>query len=90
MDFDRDLVKDKVKKYILKTYIDNKDWELEGIMKASEAAGPLAKWVTSLMKYADINNKIEPLRQEVDTLRKQEEELTDQYQATSQLIIDLE
>jgi len=41
---------------------------VDAINKASKAAGPLATWVKSIVEYADIFLKIEPLRNEVKEL----------------------
>lgn len=41
---------------------------MDAINKASKAAGPLATWVKSIVEYADIFLKIEPLRNEVKEL----------------------
>jgi len=43
-------------------------FDTAAIMKASKAAGPLAIWVKSIVQYADIFLKIEPLRNEVKEL----------------------
>ena len=44
-------------------------------IKHLKAAGPLAKWVQSLIEYADIFLKIEPLREELSLLKAKEQEL---------------
>jgi dynein heavy chain 1 len=70
MDFDKDLIQSKVKKFIQANYLDKKDeFVVEKIYKASKAAGPLAMWVQSLVEYADIFDRIQPLRQEVSELQ---------------------
>jgi len=40
-------------------------------MRASQAAGPLAKWVSSLLEYAEIFDSITPLREELDALQQE-------------------
>jgi dynein heavy chain 1 len=44
------------------------EWVIENVYKASKAAGPMAEWVKSIIDYADIFLKIEPLRKEVEEL----------------------
>jgi dynein heavy chain 1 len=45
---------------------------VEKIFKASRAAGPLALWVQSIVEYADIFERIQPLRNEVEELTQEE------------------
>lgn len=46
MNFDKDSIAAPVKKFIKANYLDKKDeFVIEKIFKASQAAGPLAKWV---------------------------------------------
>jgi dynein heavy chain 1 len=45
--FNTENLKPAVSKRVQEKYIDHKDWDCERINKASQAAGPLAKWVES-------------------------------------------
>jgi dynein heavy chain 1 len=66
MHFDKDTITSQVKKFIQTNYLNKKEeFVIEKIFKASRAAGPLALWVQSIIEYADIFEKIEPLRKEV-------------------------
>lgn len=47
------------------------NFDIEAINRASRAAGPLATWVKSIVEYAEIFLKIEPLRNEVKELEEQ-------------------
>jgi len=41
-------VKEKnVKEFVFKNYLNKEEWKIDGIYKASSAAGPLAEWVDS-------------------------------------------
>ena len=69
MNFDKDKIKPKVKKFIKTNYLDKKDeFVIVKIQNASKAAGPLAMWVQSLIEYAEIFDRIQPLRDEVEEL----------------------
>jgi len=60
-----------VKKFIKTNYLDKKEeFKVDAIFKASKAAGPLAMWVQSLVDYAEIFEKIQPLRNEVSELEQ--------------------
>lgn len=41
-------------------------------MKASQAAGPLAKWLRSIIEYADIYLNIAPMREELEKLTEEQ------------------
>lgn len=58
-------LKDDVKDHVLTKYINSTDWNPEKINFSSKAAGPLALWTTSQIKFADIEKKVEPLKNEV-------------------------
>lgn len=71
LDFNKDNITAKCKEFIQKTYLDDPAYDVDAIFKASRAAGPLANWVKSIIMYADIYLKIEPLRNEVKELEEQ-------------------
>ena len=43
-------------------YLSNPDYTYEKVNRASLACGPLVKWATAQLQYADMLNKVEPLR----------------------------
>lgn len=75
MNFDKDQINKKTKTFILDNYLNTPEWVIENVYKASKAAGPMAEWVKSIIDYADIFLKIEPLRKEVEELEHQEKQL---------------
>jgi dynein heavy chain 1 len=91
LNFDKDSVSEKTKKFINTNYLQNSEtWNLDAIFKASKAAGPLAKWVQSLIEYADIFLKIEPLRKELNEIQEKERELVEQSESLTSKISELE
>jgi len=66
IDFKTEDLKEHIKEAVGREYLDNKDWNVENIAKASGAAGPLAMWVQSQVRYATILKKVEPLKIEVN------------------------
>jgi dynein heavy chain 1 len=91
MNFDKDSVLNRTKKFIRQKYLDDsKNWDIHAIFKASKAAGPLAKWVQSLIEYADIFLQIEPLRNEVKELQESESSLLREHEELITLIGELE
>lgn len=59
LNFDKNLIKPSVRKFIQQNYLEKKEeFVIEKIFKASKAAGPLALWVSSIVEYADILERI--------------------------------
>lgn len=75
IDFNTDNLNPNVKNNLIQHYLKNKEWDVKNIYNASQAAGPLALWVESQIRYADILLKVDPLKQEVAVLKKQGKEL---------------
>lgn len=74
--FDKDSISSKTKAFIFNTYLKNEgDYDLEKFMKASKAAGPLAKWLKSIIEYAEIYEQIEPMRKEVYQLEQEQAQM---------------
>jgi dynein heavy chain 1 len=59
-------------------------------MHASKMAGPLALWVKSIVAYADIFLKIEPLRNELNALEEEQATLAAEKEHLDSEVIRLE
>jgi hypothetical protein len=69
MQFDKNTIKPKVKTFIMEKYLaPGAQYDIDGFYRASKAVGPLALWLKSIVEYADIYTKIEPLRESVKHL----------------------
>lgn len=88
--FDKNDIPQKVKLYVTKNYIDNAEFDTAAIMKASKAAGPLAKWVESIVKYSIVFHSIAPLREELSKLDKETEEMVAEKKEVDDKIDELE
>ena len=74
MNFNKDDIPMNVKNFINKSYIeDTANFNVEAIYKASKAAGPLAKWVSSIIRFSTVFHSIEPLRKELKILNEETE-----------------
>ena len=60
----------KVKNYILQTYMNTPEWNIDELKRASSASGAIAVWAMSQIKYADILTKVEPLKNKISELEK--------------------
>ena len=91
MNFDKDQIKTSAKKFIKTNYLDKKEeFNIDKIFKASKAAGPLAMWVQSLIEYAEIFDKIQPLRNEVSELQAQHQSMKAEMVELDTLVQQLE
>lgn len=80
--FNVDQLKEKVKQTVIQEYLNNSEWDIEAIYRSSKAAGPLAEWLQSQIRYKDILGQVEPLSNQVKemeseslSLKKQMEDL---------------
>ena len=91
IDFQSDSISSDVRKLIKKKYLgDVENFNLEKVQKASKCTGPLYKWIASNIEFADIKERIEPLRLQVETLAKESEELVVKHEKVENEIILLE
>ncbi|CAF4574901.1 unnamed protein product [Rotaria sp. Silwood1] len=71
-------------------YLSNPDYSYDKVNRASVACGPLVKWATAQLIYADMLSKVEPLRNELKNLEKEAEKKVTEMQQTNDLITTLE
>ncbi|CRG93244.1 dynein heavy chain, putative [Plasmodium gallinaceum] len=74
----------------IKKRINNSDWDVERINKASRAAGPLAKWVESVITFLNILETVKPLENEIEKLQEETRIAEDQYIEQKEIIAELE
>lgn len=68
----------------------NRDFDVNRISYASSAAGPLAEWTVAVLDYAAVAETVEPLRDEVETLQAEEDELMQRSFKAKEAVSDLE
>lgn len=71
-------------------YLNNPDYNFEKVNHASNACGPLVKWACAQIQYADMLKKVEPLREELNSLEKQAETNKQRGEEVKHLIAQLE
>jgi len=57
-----------MRKEMRATYLSNPDYTFEKIDRASKACGPLVQWAIAQVEFAEILDRVEPLRNEVQQL----------------------
>lgn len=81
---------DEVREKMKSRYLNNPDYNFEKVNHASNACGPLVKWACAQIQYADMLKKVEPLREELNSLEKQAETNKQRGEEVKSLIAQLE
>ncbi|OEH78569.1 dynein heavy chain related [Cyclospora cayetanensis] len=89
LNFDCASVSSATRRRIQSKYLTG-DWDIDRINKASRAAGPLAQWVESSVKFVLISEQVEPLQTEIAQLETEAQENEANLQEQQSLITQLE
>ncbi|KAF8758753.1 Dynein heavy chain [Rhizoctonia solani] len=65
-------------------------FNFETVNRASKACGPLVKWVIAQVRFSEILDKVEPLRNEVDELERKAETTKQSASTIVKMIAELE
>jgi dynein heavy chain 1, cytosolic len=68
----------------------NPDFDVERIAYSSRAAGPLAEWTLALIDFAAVNDSISPMREEIETLTREQFDLLDRKNDAEGSVLGLE
>lgn len=91
MNFDKDSISPGVKSFVNNNYLKKPDvFDVQKINNASKAAGPLAEWVSSIVKYSEIFLSITPLRNELKGLQEEESIMIERKQGLDEQVVKLE
>jgi dynein heavy chain 1 len=83
-------ISDNVRDQMINKYLNNPDYNFDKVNRASVACGPLVKWATAQVNYADMLKRVEPLRNELKSLEKQADVNKRRGEETTTLISTLE
>ncbi|KAI0271628.1 dynein heavy chain protein 1 [Gloeopeniophorella convolvens] len=73
-----------------KDFLSRPSFNFENVQRASKACGPLVKWVLAQVRFSEILDKVEPLRNEVQSLEQQAEQTKKQASTIITMISELE
>jgi len=68
VNFNTDDIPDETRKVMQERYLSNPDYNFEKVNRASLACGPMVKWSIAQLEYAEMLNRVDPLRQELKSL----------------------
>ncbi|RZC33924.1 Dynein heavy, DHC N2, AAA 9 and/or MT domain containing protein [Asbolus verrucosus] len=88
--FNTEDISDDVREKMKTRYLANPDYNFEKVNHASNACGPLVKWAMAQILYADMLKKVEPLREELNSLEQQAETNQKRGEEVKNLISQLE
>ncbi|KAI5123747.1 hypothetical protein M0805_000339 [Coniferiporia weirii] len=71
-------------------FLSRPSFNFEMVNRASKACGPLVKWVLAQVRFSEILDKVEPLRNEVQSLEDQAEDTKKQAATIIAMITELE
>ncbi|KAF6766456.1 dynein [Ephemerocybe angulata] len=66
-----DFIQRILRETMKKDFLSRPTYNFEQINRASRACGPLAKWVLAQVQFSEILDRVEPLRNEAETTKKQ-------------------
>ncbi|KAH9922687.1 dynein heavy chain [Amylocystis lapponica] len=73
-----------------KDFLSRPSFNFETVQRASKACGPLVKWAIAQVRFSEILDKVEPLRNEVQSLEDQAEHTKQQAKMIITMISELE
>ncbi|XP_071453347.1 dynein heavy chain, cytoplasmic isoform X3 [Hetaerina americana] len=90
VNFNTEEMTDEVREKMRNRYLSNPDYNFEKVNRASMACGPMVKWATAQVNYADMLKRVEPLRDELRSLECQADENKNKGEEVKDLIARLE
>ena len=90
VNYDTSKLSSALRKVVNESYILDPIYNFDNANRASKACGPLVNWVIAQVCYADILEKVEPLREELATLEKSAEATEIEAEKNRKLVESLE
>ena len=76
--------------HMKRDFLSRPSFNFETVQRASKACGPLVKWAIAQVRFSEILDKVEPLRNEVQSLEDQAEATKQQAAMMVTMIAELE
>jgi len=90
LEFQKEKITPNCKRFIRDNYLSKETYNIPAFYRASKALGPLAEWTKSIIEFADIFEKIEPLRNELNALEAEKATMVEEMSALLAEIAELE
>ena len=70
VNFNTDDITDDIRKVFARDYQSNPEYTYDRIYRANVASRPMVKWAIAQLEYAEMLNRVDPLRQELKALEE--------------------
>eukprot|EP00934_Nitzschia_sp_Nitz4_P009291 Nitzschia sp. Nitz4//scaffold6_size259037//29898//42524//NITZ4_001045-RA/size259037-augustus-gene-0.315-mRNA-1//-1//CDS//3329556806//9281//frame0 len=91
LNFDADKLSAKQIALVRSKYLDgNEDLSVESVTRSSRACGPLYQWAESQIRYSNVYNRIQPLRDEVEQLENAAKDVKEKLETVEAEVESLE
>ncbi|WFD35587.1 hypothetical protein MCUN1_002443 [Malassezia cuniculi] len=87
---DTDALPRAARERLVREYLSRPEYNVDTISHASKACGPLASWVIAQVHYADILERVGPLRQQVAQLEDKARATRERAQDEQRIVAELE
>jgi len=90
INFNTDSITPQIKEKMKNKFLSNPDYDFAKIDNASKACGPLVKWASAQIQYAEMLHRVEPLRDELSRLETDAKKNQDKVSELQSVITNLE
>ena len=89
IDYNTDGLANWARKLINNDYLNNPQFNIDNVNRASKACGPLFTWMVAQLEYSEILTQIGPLRNELNDLHNKHKQAQIKYTELTQLVTEL-
>jgi dynein heavy chain 1 len=90
VEFDSKSINAKQRQLIHEEYLSDSKFTYDSVNRASQACGPLVKWIVAQLEYSEILDKVQPLREKVAKLEDEAQVVEAQATTMNESITQLE
>lgn len=90
VEFDSKQITAKQRQILHDDYLSDPKFTYESVNRASQACGPLVKWIIAQLEYSEILDKVQPLRSKVAKLEDEAKVVEQQAETMNTSILELE
>ncbi|KAI8505360.1 Cytoplasmic dynein 1 heavy chain 1 [Branchiostoma belcheri] len=90
VNFQTDDITDNIRETMVSKYLSEPKFNFETVDRASKACGPMVKWAIAQVNYADMLQRVDPLRQELRSLEEEADRNKMEGEEMNRLVQELE
>ncbi|XP_078590507.1 cytoplasmic dynein 1 heavy chain 1-like isoform X1 [Branchiostoma floridae x Branchiostoma japonicum] len=90
VNFQTDDISDNIRETMVSKYLSEPKYNFETVDRASKACGPMVKWAIAQVNYADMLQRVDPLRQELRSLEEEADRNKMEGEEMNRLVQELE